>query len=276
MQALEFIDRWPVPHVAAAWIGPDDAAHSRGPTQHSFRLASIAKMFVGWSSLVAVEEGIITLDDPCDVNGRTLRELLSHAGGYAFDGATPIAVARQRRIYSNTGIEHAAEAVAKAAGMPFEHYLRESMLEPLGMQHTVLKGSPAHQMFSTLDDLLLFVRELRAPRLLHVDTAAEFSSPQFPELAGIVPGVGRFDPCLWGLGTELKGNKQPHWTGRHNSVGTFGHFGGAGTLLWVDVEANVACIALTDRMFDEWSVEALELWPAFSDAVLTEAGAALR
>ena len=108
-------------------------------------------------------EGIVTLDEPIDSNGRTLRQLLSHAGGYAFDGETPIAAPESRRIYSNTGIEHAAEAVAEAAGMPFEHYLRESLLEPLGMQHTVLKGSPAHQMFSTLDDLLLFVRELRAP-----------------------------------------------------------------------------------------------------------------
>jgi hypothetical protein len=38
----------------------------------------------------------------------------------------------------------------------------------------------------------------------------------------------------------------------------------------MDPVADVACIALTDRMFDEWSADALRLWPQFSDAVLAE------
>ena len=45
-----------------------------------------------------------------------------------------------------------------------------------------------------------------------------FFSNQFADLAGIVPDVGRFDPCPWGLGVEIRGNKAPHWTGRANSV----------------------------------------------------------
>ena len=96
---------------------------------------------------------------------------------------------------------------------------------------------------------------------------------QFPTLAGLVPGIGRFDPCPWGLGSELRGTKQPHWTGTHNSPDTFGHFGAAGTLLWVDPGARVACIALTDRRFDDWSAEALQYWPQLADAVLAEAAA---
>ena len=203
MTALHQITQWPVPTAAAAYIGPDDEARSEGDTSHSFRLASISKMFVGWCALIAVEEGIVALDEPSDSNSRTLRQLLSHAGGYAFDGETPIAAPESRRIYSNTGIEHAANALAVASGMPFAHYLREAVLEPLGMEQTVLKGSPAFGMWSTVDDLLRFARELRSPRLLHASSAAAFTTCQFPELAGIVPGVGRFDPCPWGLGTEL-------------------------------------------------------------------------
>ena len=62
--------------------------------------------------------------------------------------------------------------------------------------------------------------------------------------------------------------------GTRNSPAAFGHFGGAGTLLWVDTGAvhvrDVAFIALTDRMFDEWAAEALRLWPELSDALLDE------
>jgi hypothetical protein len=42
-------------------------------------------------------------------------------------------------------------------------------------------------------------------------------------------------------------------------------------MMWVDPVADVGVVALTDRMFDEWSADALRLWPEFSDAVLAEA-----
>ncbi len=85
----------------------------------------------------------------------------------------------------------------------------------------------------------------------------------------MLPGLGRQEPNDWGLGFELKDAKRPHWTGSRNSPGTFGHFGGAGTFLWVDPEARVACAVLTNREFDEW---ALEVWPQLADAVLAELG----
>jgi CubicO group peptidase (beta-lactamase class C family) len=93
---------------------------------------------------------------------------------------------------------------------------------------------------------------------------------QFPELPGVLPEFGRFDPCPWGLGFEIRGAKAPHWTGRRNSPATFGHFGGAGTVLWVDPGVDVACVALTDRSFDEWADDARRLWPELADAVLAE------
>jgi len=72
---------------------------------------------------------------------------------------------------------------------------------------------------------------------------------------------------------EIRGGKNPHWTGATNSPSTFGHFGGAGTFAWVDPAVGVASLALTDRPFDDWAEAALALWPAFSDAVLDEASA---
>jgi CubicO group peptidase (beta-lactamase class C family) len=110
------------------------------------------------------------------------------------------------------------------------------------------------------------------PTLLDGPTVADAIRPQYPSLSGIVPGVGRYDRCPWGLGFEIRGDKTPHWTGRHNAASAHGHFGGAGTMFWIDPQADVALIALTDRDFDSW---ALEAWPTLSDAVIDEfAGAA--
>jgi CubicO group peptidase (beta-lactamase class C family) len=152
--------------------------------------------------------------------------------------------------------------------MPFAAYAREAVLQPLDLAHTDLDGgSPAAGAHASLADLLAFAAELLAPTLVDRSTLAEATSVQFPGLPGVVPGIGRMDPCDWGLGFELRDAKSPHWTGTANSATTFGHFGGSGTFLWVDPEARVACVALTDRAFDRW---ALDAWPAFSDAVLAD------
>ncbi len=273
MQALRLTDSWPVDNVAAVVVLPDGSIESTGDQQRSFRIASVAKAITAWACLVAIEEGIVALDQPVGQPGCTLRHLLCHAGGYGFDGTEPIARPERTRIYSNTGIEMAANAVADAAGITFADYLGEAVLSPLAMSATALRGSPAHRMSSTAGDLTGFIRELRTPRLIAEVTARSSQTPHFPELSGVVPGIGRFSPCPWGLGFEVRGNKQPHWTGTTNSPETFGHFGGAGTFLWVDPAMGVACVALTDRPFDEWSAEALRAWREFSDAVLAEASA---
>jgi CubicO group peptidase (beta-lactamase class C family) len=107
------------------------------------------------------------------------------------------------------------------------------------------------------------------PTLLPPGVVAAAAAVAYPGLRGVLPGFGLQDPCDWGLGFELKSTKRPHWTGSRNTPGTFGHFGGSGTFVWVDPTAGLALVALTDRMFGLWAVEA---WPAFGDAVLAAAG----
>lgn len=276
MRSLELVATWPVRHAAGAVITPDAAVHQVGDIDHRFRLASLAKMLVGWTALVAVEEGTLDLDEPLTsigttpVEGCTPRHLLAHTAGFAFESTDRLAKPGTRRIYSNTGIELFAELLAARAGIPFVDYQREALLEPLGMSATELTGSPAKDVYSTTRDMVAFLRELRAPRLIAAQTAAVFSTVQFEGLAGTVPGVARYDDCPWGLGAEVRGHKQPHWTGGHNSPATYGHFGGAGTLLWVDPVAMTSCVVLTDRPFDDWAVEALRYWPELADAILAE------
>ena len=225
-------------------------------------------MLTAWAVLVAVEEGTVGLDEPAGPPGATVRHLLAHAAGYGFDTAVPITRPERNRIYSNTGIEVVAAHVADRSGIPFSDYLREAVFVPLGMTQSELRGSPAHAVHSTLTDLAAFARELLRPQLINRATAAEATTIQYPELNGVVPGVGSFRPNPWGLGLEIRGEKSPHWTGTRNSPRTFGHFGGSGTMLWVDPDIDTALIALTDRAFDQWSEVALREWPALSDAVV--------
>jgi len=141
------------------------------------------------------------------------------------------------------------------------------VLEPLGMTGTALRGSPASDGLGPLGDLVSFARALLAPSFVARETFDEATTVAFPGLSGVLPGFGRQEPCDWGLGFELRDGKSPHWTGSRNSPATFGHFGGAGTFIWVDPERGAALACLTDREFGPWAAEA---WPRFSDDVLGE------
>lgn len=270
MEALQLVATWEVPNAAAAIVAADGTvAATVGDLDRDFRLASVSKVATAWVSMIAVEEGLLGLDDPVGQPGCTVRHLLAHAGGYPVEGTEPVAAPGRRRIYSNRGIELAAEEVERRAGLPFSTYLDEGLLQPLGMASTRLAGSPAHGMYATVRDLSRLIGELQHPQLLSPAGAADAVTAQYPDLTGIVPGVGRFDPCPWGLGIEIRGDKRPHWTGRSNSPETFGHFGASGTMMWVDPAAECGLVALTDRNFDDWP-DAIETWSALSDAVVAE------
>ncbi len=263
------IETWPVANVASASVTFDGERQSHGDIDRRFELASITKIVSTWAILIGVEEGSITLETPIGQNGCTLRHLLSHAGGYGFDGAEPVARPGRRRIYSNTGIEMAAAALVEATGIPFHTYVGEAILDPLGMTATALHGSAAFGMSSTVSDLLALIGEITRPTLLDPATVAGATTAQFADLPGVLPGLGVYRPCPWGLGVEIHGAKSPHWMGRRNSPAAFGHFGGAGTMMWIDPVARTSLVALTDRRFELWSADALRLWPELSDAVVT-------
>ena len=265
------LDAWPVPTVAVAVVRPHGVIAARGDTGRPYRIASVAKLLTAYAVLVAVEEGTVALEDPVGPPGSTLAHLLSHASGYGFESnAGALAAPGRTRIYSNRGVEEAAAHVTARAAMPFGDYLAEAVLSPLGMAGTSLRGSPAHGVWSTVDDLTRFVVELFAPRMLAPETVDEMRAVRFPGLSGVLPGVRRYDPLDWGLGFERNFAKPGHWAGTSVSADTFGHFGGAGTFVWVDPVARLGCVCLADREFDDWAMAA---WPPFCDALVAEAGA---
>jgi len=263
-------ETWQVPNTAAAVITADGVVESFGDPDQPYGLASVTKLLSAYAVLAGIEEGALGLDDPAGPPDSTVRHLLAHASGYGFESDSP-AVARPgtKRIYSNRGIEELATHFAKVTGIAFETYLVEGVLEPLGLAATELLGSPSYAARSTVSDLSGFVRELLNPALLARETLDEAVAVHFPGLSGILPGLGRFNPLDWGLGFERNFGRPGHWAGTTVSQAGFGHFGASGTFLWVDPEAAVGCVCLTDHDFGDWAKQA---WPALSDAVLLEYG----
>lgn len=276
MGPLDEVARWPVTAAAVGVVGsrstggPIDLQSSVGDVDRPYPWASVTKPVTALAVLIAAEEGTLDLDEPAGPPGSTVRHLLAHASGLGPEGRTPLSAPGRRRIYSNAGFEWLAELLAQRSGLPFSVYMTEGVLAPLAMAGTLLPqgASPASGLQGPLRDLLSLARELASPTLISVTTYQQAISVAFPGLAGVLPGFGRFEPCDWGLGLEVRGTKHPHWTGDHNSPETFGHFGQSGSFLWVDPVAGVACSGLADRPFGPWAAEA---WPVLADAVLADA-----
>jgi CubicO group peptidase (beta-lactamase class C family) len=265
VQALRQIDEWPVEFAAAGVIDRLGAVTTNGESSRAVRLASVSKPVTALATLVAAEEGVVDLDEPAGPRGSTVRHLLAHASGLPFEGAEPIARPEHRRIYSNEAFRVLASHLGERAEMPFSDYAREAVCVPLGIGLDPT-GDPGSGMHASLDDVLAVGRELLHPQLVADETRAEMVAVQFPGLSGVLPEYGRFDPLDWGLGVQL--NTRPStWMGARTSPATFGHFGGSGTFLWIDPEAEVVCAALTTCEFGDWAKDA---WPRLADAVLTE------
>jgi CubicO group peptidase (beta-lactamase class C family) len=265
VQALRQIDGWPVAFAAAGAVDREGCMATRGDGSRVVRLASVSKPVVGLAFLVAAEEGVVDLDAPAGPPGATVRHLLAHASGLPFEGTTPIARPCHRRIYSNEAFRFLAAHLGQRAEMPFAEYVHAAVCDPLGLGLDP-HGDPGSGMHASLLDVLALGRELLRPTLVAVETRDEMIGVQFPGMSGVLPDHGRFDPLDWGLGVQLN-TRPPSWMGSRASRRTFGHFGGTGTFLWIDPDAEVVCAALTEREFGEWAKEA---WPRFSDAVLDE------
>ena len=268
--------------VVASELDADGRARTlieAGEVDEIFPFASVTKPIVAWSALVAVERGLLDLEAPAGAGtargsagagapvlpGATVRHLLAHTSGIAFDSDAVLAAPGTRRIYSNRGIELLGERLEEATATPLETWVETTVLEPLGMSSVLVPGSPAHSGEGSARDLAVFARELAAPRLVGADLAAEATSVAFPGLDGVLPGYGRQAPNDFGLGVEVRGRKHPHWTGTANSPATFGHFGQSGSFIWVDPAARRQAVFLGARPFGEIH---RARWPDLNDQIL--------
>jgi len=163
--------------VWSAGIGfADVAARRAAETSTLYRIASITKTFTGTAIMQLRDEGLLDLDDRLaahvpevrDATGIetvTLRRLLSHESGLtseppgvdwtvpAYEGVVERNLERAREFgtrvppnsqwkYSNLGYQLLGEVVARVSGTPYVDYVREQILDPLGMSLTAFEPLP--------------------------------------------------------------------------------------------------------------------------------------
>ena len=259
---------WPGP-AAVVVVDPGGVVAQGGVDATTYPWASVTKVLTALTILDAVRRGVLDLDEPAGPPGSTLRHLLGHASGLALDDPTRVLAAPgQRRIYSNAGIEEAAALHEQRTGSSWDRAVTKAVLEPLDMTGTRPDGSPAHGCSGPVADLAKLAHDLLAPRILDSSLVATATAVAYPGLTGVLPGFGRQEPNPWGLGLEVRGDKSPHWTAPQNSPRTFGHFGQSGSFLWVDPDAQLACVSAGATAYGAWAAEA---WPRLATEVLAAA-----
>jgi len=128
----------------------------------------------------------------------------------------------------------------------------------------VLKGVAGHAgLFSNVPDLLRFAGGILGSagkggtgevRLFREETVRRFAERQPPE------GSSR------ALGWDTPSENST--SGRHFSRNSIGHLGFSGCSLWIDLDAGIAVVLLTNRTWpDRANRRIREVWPAFHDAI---------
>jgi CubicO group peptidase (beta-lactamase class C family) len=223
--------------------------------------ASVSKLVVALSMGIEVDWGHHRFDSPIGPAGATMGMLLAHASGLGLHEADPRVSPGTKRVYSSVAYDLLVQRVV--GDRDPAAWLADRVTTPLGMQSTRLEGPASSGLVGSLEDLQTLAVAYLAADLLAPATRDLLTTPYLPDLAGVVPSFGRWTPCPWGLGPEIRGAKQ-HWMGQTWSPESYGHFGQSGALLLVDPRSNLGLVALSDEPFGEWAVQ---LWPTWVDEV---------
>lgn len=257
----------PFPHAALV-LDQEGVIGAQGSVDRVFPLASVTKLVTALAVLAAVREGHIALNQPAGPVGSTVTHLLAHASGLATegDGTKAQAAPGERRIYSNQGYQELGRVLAEATGMPYADWVVEAVTKPLGMRRFTFEGdptaAPASGGHASARDLTVLAQELMEPTLLPAELHSQLGTLQYPHLRGVLPGYGMQTDNDWGMGAELRGDKDPHWTGTDFPGQTFGHFGVSGSFLWVDPTIGRAGVFLGSEPFGPWHKEN---WPQLTN-----------
>jgi serine-type D-Ala-D-Ala carboxypeptidase len=120
----------------------------------------------------------------------------------------------------------------------------------------VLHGAAGHAgLFSNVPDLLRLAQAILTPGLLWAATTIDLFSRRQPP-AGSSRALG------WDTPSENSSS------GSHFSLRSIGHLGYAGTSLWIDLDARIAIVLLTNRTWpDRQSQLIRSVRPAFHNAI---------
>lgn len=187
----------------------------------------------------------------------------------------PVFPPGQDYLYSDINFEILGELVRRASGTPLNVYCARHIFRPLGMKKTGFR--PMHQsdiapteymdgklrwgevhdpaayrmggvaghagLFSTADDLARFAQMMlgggrwHGVRILSRKSVEEMTIPQSP------PGNTKLRGLGWGLGAPFAPNRE-----QLPAVGSYGHYGYTGTMLWIDPVSKTFLIVLSNRV----------------------------
>lgn len=130
---------------------------------------------------------------------------------------------------------------------------------------SVLKGVSGHAgLFSTVPDLLRFSAAILAPGL----APAEQNTPHLfaAQTVKLFAERQKPDGSSRALGWDTPSGDST--SGRLFSAHSIGHLGFSGCSLWIDLDANIAVVLLTNRTWPDRANRLIrKVWPQFHDAV---------
>lgn len=210
----------------------------------------------------------------------------------------PDAPAGKRVQYSNVGYGLLALAVERRTEQAFPAALRDLVLGPLGISATLgseppraparlagVRGPHADTELESFNSpfwrslalpwaglvtdaagAIALVRAFRGGQLLSAELGAEATRDQTGGLSGGFIEPLFWEPCPWGLGPEVRGQKSPHWVAPAAGPDSFGHSGASGCLAWYVPASDTAFAILGARTADSGWL--LRRAPAICAAIL--------
>lgn len=288
-------------------------------TDHIMRMRSMTKPLVGTAVLMLAEEGALALDDPVadhlpafDSPGAdevTVFQLLTHTSGltgsiYTTAEGTPFTTLRAavdsvgRRgptfepgtsyAYSDPGTSTLGALVAEVSGLPAEDFIRRRILEPLGMDDSLLFLTVNHPLRervastyrrpeegggwvkywdNTMPQVMPFFRASGGLYATAADYARFLAAMKEGGRLGDVrllepetvdratsPRAGYVFPA--DSLAEMETVYGLHWTSftgaaDPESASAFGHGGSDGTYAWVDPDRDLIAVYLTQSRSTE-------------------------
>ena len=222
--------------------------------------ASVSKLLVAVAYGIEVDWEAHTFEETVISTGRMACEHLSHATGLGAEEGDPTVEPMTKRVYSNHAVDLLVDHVVGDAGPA--QWLENRIFIPMNLTSAKLVGKASSGVEGSTRDLATFAECFLERALLGATTHKRLLTVYGPSLAGIVPGWGRFDPCPWGLGPEIRGDKE-HWMGDW-SPSSAGHFGASGAMLLFNYDEGIGVVATSPEPFGPWAVE---LWPGWTSAM---------
>ena len=210
--------------------------------------------------LVAAEEGVLDLDEPAGPPGSTVRHLLAHASGLPFEGDADRPARRAAHLLEH-GYELLGERLAEARLDALRRVPSGRRPRARSAWRRTAGDRPAG-LWGTLDDLAAFAQELLAPPLVAPETLAEATATAPSRAWSASSRVGRRTRPTGASASSSRTRSAP-LDRLAQLAGHVGHFGGAGSFLWLDRRP----LARARLPISSSESGPLKAWPRLSDAV---------